>query len=70
MLALAYRPAWAGPLSGIDDWDRDDVAKLPPSVQKYMGDRNALRADIDVGNKPPNMRFEAPGLDLSRWERS
>ena len=70
MLALAYRPAWAGPLADVEDWDRDEVAKLPPAVRNYLGDRNTRRADIDVGNKPPNMRYEAPGIDPSRWSRT
>ncbi len=69
MLALAYRPAWAGPLAEVEDWDRAEVAKLPPSVQKLMGDRNQRRVDIDVGNKPASMRTEAPALDPGRWDR-
>lgn len=67
MLAVAFRPAWAGPLAEVEDWDWDEVAKLPAAVQKLMGDRNQKRADIDVGNKPANMRIEAPALNPSRW---
>ena len=69
MLALAYRPAWAGPLAEVEDWDRAEVAKLPPPVQKLMGDRNQRRVDINVGNKPADMRTEAPALDPGRWDR-
>ena len=69
MLALAYRPAWAGPLAEVEDWDRAEVTKLPAGVQRFMGDRNQRRVDIDVGNKPANMRTEAPALDPSRWDR-
>lgn len=70
MLALAFRPAWAGPLAKVEDWDRGEVAKLPPDVQRLMGNRNQRRADIDVGNKPANMRTAARALDPSRWDRS
>lgn len=70
MLALAFRPAWAGPLAEVEDWDRAEVATLPPSVQPLMGDRNQRRVDTDVANKPANMRTEAPALDPSRWDRS
>ena len=70
LLALAYRPAWAGPLAEVEDWDRAEVDKQPPAVRKYLGDRNTRRADTDVGNKPPGMRYEAPGIDPSRWSRS
>jgi hypothetical protein len=69
MLALAYRPAWAGPLAEVEDWDRAEVAKLPPGVRKLMGDRNQRRVDINVGNKPAHMRREAPALDPDRWDR-
>ncbi len=69
MLALAYRPAWAGPLAEVEDWDRAEVARLPPNVQKLMGDRNQRRVDINVGNKPAHMRTEAPALDPGRWDR-
>ena len=69
MLALAFRPAWAGPLAEVEDWDRVEVAKLPPDVQRLMGDRTQRRADIDVANKPANRRTEAPALDPSRWDR-
>lgn len=69
LLALAYRPAWAGPLAEVEDWDRDEVAKLSRQVQIFMGDRNQRRADIGVGNKPANMRTEAPALNPSRWDR-
>ncbi len=70
MLAMAYRPAWAGPLAEVDDWDRQEVANLPPAVRKYLGDRNTRHANIDVGNKPPDMPYEAPGMDPSRWSRA
>jgi ectoine hydroxylase-related dioxygenase (phytanoyl-CoA dioxygenase family) len=69
MLALAYRPAWAGPLAEVEDWDRAEVARLSPNVQKLMGDRNQRRVDINVGNKPADMRTEAPALDPGRWDR-
>lgn len=70
MLALAYRPAWAGPLAEVEPWDQAEVARLPAKVRPYLGDRNLREADIDVGNKPPNMPREAPGIDPSRWSRS
>jgi len=69
MLALAYRPAWAGPLADVEDWDRAEVAKLSAEVQTIMGDRNQRRVEINVGNKPSKMRTEAPALDPSRWDR-
>lgn len=69
MLAIAYRPAWAGPGSEIDPWDPDELAKVPPAVREVMGDRNTRIWNYGGGNKPPNMPLVAPGIDPSRWER-
>ena len=68
MLAIAYRPAWAGPVDTVDQWDPDAVSKLPDTVKSFFGDRNLRHWDFGGGNKPPNMRSEAPGINPSRWE--
>ncbi len=69
MLAIAYRPGWAGPVSEIDEWDPQDVAKLPESIQPLFGSRNQRHWDFQGGNKPARMQREAPGMNPSRWER-
>lgn len=33
MLAIAYRPAWAGSIAEAEDWPADKVAKLPRNVK-------------------------------------
>jgi hypothetical protein len=68
MLAIAYRPAWAGPVDRVDDWDAEEVAKLPDAVKPFFGDRNARLWDFGGGNKPSRMAREAPGMNPSRWE--
>ena len=69
MLAIAYRPAWAGPIKEVEPWDPEEVAKLPESVRCLFGDRNRRDWDFHGGNKPPNMRSTAPGINPSRWQR-
>ncbi|MAG37539.1 MAG: hypothetical protein CL878_14985 [Dehalococcoidia bacterium] len=69
LLAIAYRPAWAGPVKDVEPWDPADVATLPESVQPFFGDKNERRWDFHGGNKPPDMRSEAPGINASRWEQ-
>ena len=69
MLAIAYRPAWAGPVDKVDGWDPELVATLPEAVRPFFGDRNSREWDWGGRNKPPNMTDEAPGIDPSRWER-
>ena len=71
MLAIAYRPAWAGPtITNVDPWDEEMVASLPENIQPYFVDRNHRVWDFGGADKPDNMASEAPGIDPSRWERS
>lgn len=69
MLAIAYRPGWAGPVAPVAGWDAEEVAKLPDAVRALFVDRNMRRGDFGGGNKPPGMRSEAPGINPSRWNR-
>jgi ectoine hydroxylase-related dioxygenase (phytanoyl-CoA dioxygenase family) len=68
MLAIAYRPAWAGPQSDVEAWDPEQLARLPGEVQRLMTDPNQRRGDHDGGNKPPGMASEAAGINPSRWD--
>ena len=69
MLAIAYRPAWAGPIEEVTPWDAVELAKQPPHIQTLLADKNTRRGDFHGGNKPANMKRVAPGMDPSRWER-
>lgn len=69
MLAIAYRPAWAGPSGEVQPWDAGQLAKLPAAVRKLMPDRNTRIWRPDAGNKPQGMKNQAPGINPSRWER-
>jgi hypothetical protein len=68
MLAIAYRPAWAGPVSEVDEWDRSELEKLPESLKPLFGSRNRRDWDFAAGNKPPDMADHASGINPSRWE--
>lgn len=71
MLAIAYRPAWAGPvpIQEVPAWEPEDLAAVPEHVRPLFGDKNLRRGDFHGGNKPAGMRSEAPGIDPSRWDR-
>jgi hypothetical protein len=70
MLAIAYRPAWAGPVvQQVEAWNADDLATLPDAVRIFFLDRNIRHWDFGGSNKPANMASEAPGINPSRWER-
>jgi ectoine hydroxylase-related dioxygenase (phytanoyl-CoA dioxygenase family) len=67
MLAIAYRPAWSGPIAEVPDWPAEKVARLPNHVRRLFGSLNTRKIDYDVGNRPPNMASEAAGINPSRW---
>jgi hypothetical protein len=71
MLAIAYRPKWAGPtVQKIAEWPAEEVAQLPAAVKPFFTDRNTRIWDFGGGNKPTNMANEAPGISPTRWERT
>jgi Phytanoyl-CoA dioxygenase (PhyH) len=69
MLAIAYRPAWAGPVSEVSGWNLADLDALPSAVRVLFADRNTRHWNFDGGNKPANMARVAPGMNPSRWEK-
>lgn len=68
MLAIAYRPAWAGPIADVPDWPPEKVARLPEHVRPFFRSLNTRKIDYNVSNRPANMRTEAPGINPSRWD--
>ena len=69
MLALGFRPGWAGPVADVEEWDAAEVARLSESIQPFFGSRNKREWDFAGGNKPTKMASEAPGMNPSRWQR-
>jgi ectoine hydroxylase-related dioxygenase (phytanoyl-CoA dioxygenase family) len=69
MLAIAYRPAWAGPVAEVPPWDPEEVARLPEAARALFRDPNTRQWEFEAGNKPADMKREAPGMNPSRWER-
>ncbi len=67
MLAIAYRPAWAGPIGEVDERDPELVATLPEHIQPLFRNLNTRSIDFDVPNRPDNMRTNAEGIAPSRW---
>ena len=67
MLAIAYRPAWAGPIGEVADHDPAKVATLPPEVRKYFKSLNTRQASYDLPNRPDNLPTEGRGISPGRW---
>jgi hypothetical protein len=70
MLAIAYRPGWAGPIAEVKEWDAEKINSLPEAVRVLCASRNTRRWDFGGANKPANMKREAPGMNPSRWEQA
>jgi hypothetical protein len=68
MLAIAYRPGWAGPIQDVPAWDERKVAALPDAVRALFIDPSTRKFDFGVSNKPAGMRTGAAGLSPSRWD--
>ena len=68
MLAIAYRPAWAGPIVEVPEWPAEKVAKLPPAVRSLFCSPNTRKINFDVPNRSADMPTSAPGINPSRWD--
>lgn len=67
LLAIAYRPAWAGPITEVPDWPADKVARLPDHVRPYFRSLNTRKINFNVPDRSPDMPTSAPGINPSRW---
>lgn len=72
LLAIGYRPAWAGPVPTEDlpQWDPAGVAELPPAVQPLFRDPNLREGFVfEASSKPEGMASDAEALSTQRWSR-
>ena len=67
LVQLGYRPAWAGPINPVDEWDPELVANAPEIAKPFLKSLNTTSAQWVQPHKPPNMRTEGPGINPSRW---
>ena len=67
LLQLGYRPAWAGPIQPVDEWDPELVAAAPDIAQPFLQSLNTTGREWEQEHKPAGMKSEAPGINPSRW---
>lgn len=67
MLAIGYRPAWAGPIGEVPDHDPNLLAKLPTNVRNLFRSLNTRNIDYDLPNRPDSLATNAPGISPGRW---
>lgn len=67
LVQLGYRPAWAGPIQPVEEWDPQLVAQAPDIARPFLRSLNTTSAQWEQQHKPAGMRTEAPGINPSRW---
>ncbi|MFN0053903.1 MAG: phytanoyl-CoA dioxygenase family protein [Planctomycetales bacterium] len=67
LVQLGYRPAWAGPIQPMDEWDPALVESAPEIAKPFLKSPNTTGFVWDQPHKPEGMRSEAPGINPSRW---
>lgn len=67
LLQMGYRPAWAGPIQPVDEWDEELVAAAPESAKPFLQSLNTTGQAWEQEHKPAGMKTEARGINPSRW---
>ncbi len=68
LLQFGYRPAWAGPVQAVDEWDSALVESAPDVARPFLRSLNTSDAEWVQPHKPKGMKIEAPGINPSRCE--
>ena len=67
LLQLGFRPAWAGPVQPVEEWDEALVEAAPVEARPYLRSLNTSEQEWVQPNKPVGMKTEAPGISPGRW---
>lgn len=67
LVQLGYRPAWAGPIQPVEEWDPELVAAAPEIAKPFLKSLNTTGFEWEQQHKPAGMRTEAPGINPNRW---
>lgn len=67
LVQFGYRPAWAGPIQPVEEWEAELVANAPAIAQPYLKSLNTTGMQWEQQHKPAGMKREAPGINPSRW---
>ncbi|MCA9175064.1 MAG: phytanoyl-CoA dioxygenase family protein [Planctomycetales bacterium] len=69
LLQFGYRPAWAGPVQPVDEWDPAKLTTAPEAARPFLKSLNTTGQKFEQEHKPAGMRTEADGIAPSRWSR-
>ena len=68
LLQLGYRPAWAGPIQPVEEWDPELVSSAPEIAKPFLQSLNTTGSNWEQPHKPVGMKSEAAGINPSRWD--
>ncbi len=68
LVQLGYRPAWAGPIQPVAEWDPQLVASAPDIAKPFLKSLNTTGFVFEQQHKPSGMATAAPGINPSRWK--
>ena len=69
LIQFGYRPAWAGPVQPVEEWDAEWVASAPEVARPFLQSRNTTGEAWQQSHKPQGMERDAPGINPDRWGR-
>ncbi len=67
LIQLGYRPAWAGPIQPVDEWDPELVEGAPEIAKPFLKSLNTTGHEFVQPHKPEGMKTSAQGINPSRW---
>ena len=67
LIQFGYRPAWAGPIKPMKEWDPKLIANAPEQAKPFLQSLNTTGGIWGLEHKPKGMKTEATGIDPSRW---
>jgi len=67
LVQLGYRPAWAGPVQPVEEWDPEHVANAPEIAKPFLQSLNTSGAAWEQEHKPSGMRADSEGIRPGRW---
>ena len=68
LIQFGYRPAWAGPIQPMKEWDPELVAAAPEQAKPFLQSLNTTGDTWKLEHKPKGMTTDAPGINPSRWD--
>jgi hypothetical protein len=68
LVQLGYRPAWAGPIQPMEEWDPKFVDDAPPAAKRFLQSPNTTGLEWQQDHKPKGMKTDSVGIDPKRWE--